>query len=161
MTLTEILVVMGIILVIGTLAIPSVRQVKRRHYEDMAMLKLKESANAEKRYLQQYNRFGTYYELVDAGFLPPGYDTRLSYYAPVTGASVRPFAEAYSVRFFVPDRPNSLYFKIVAYPIDDSLGLTSFNVNMYLTEENATIAPYQDPPLRKGLDDTGLPVVPN
>jgi type II secretory pathway pseudopilin PulG len=149
MTLTEILVVMGIILVIGSLAIPSVRQVKRRHYEDMAILKLKESANAEKRYLQQYKRFGTYYE------------TKLSYYAPVTGASVRPFIEAYSVRFLVPDRPNSLYFKIVAYPIDGSLGLTSFNINMFLTEENANIAPYQDPPLRKGLDDNGLPVSPN
>jgi Tfp pilus assembly protein PilE len=158
MTLAEILVVVGIIMIIGTLAIPSMQQVKRRHFEDVAMMKLKEAANAEKQYYQQYRRFGTYYELVDAGFLPPGYTTRLEYWLPVTGISVRPFIEAYSVRFLVPESPNSLFFKIVAYPVDGTLQLTPMNVNMYLNFGESSNLIYQDPPLRKGLLDDGPPV---
>ena len=158
MTLAEILVVIGIIMIIGTLAIPSIVQVKRRHFEDIAMLKLKDASNAEKRYFQQYKRFGNYHELVDAGFLPHGYTTRLEYFTPMTGASTRPFIEAYSVRFLVPESPNSLFFKIVAYPIDGTLGLKSFNVNMYMNFEDRSDLIYQDPPLRMGLQDDGLPV---
>lgn len=158
MTLAEILVVIGIIMIIGTLAIPSIVQVKRRHFEDIAMLKLKDAANAEKRFFQQYNRFGKYHELVDAGFLPHGYTTRLEYWGPITGISTRPFIEAYSVRFLVPESANSLYFKIVAYPVDEALGLRSFNINMYLNFEGRSDLIYQDPPLRKGLLDDGLPL---
>lgn len=158
MTLTEILVVIGIIMVIGTLAIPSIVQVKRRHFEDVAMMKLKDASNAEKRYFQQYKRFGNYHELVDAGFLPHGYTTRLEYWGPITGVSTRPFIEAYSVRFLVPESPNSLFFKIVAYPIDDTLGLKSFNVNMYLNFEERSDLVFQDPPLRMGVHDDGLPI---
>jgi hypothetical protein len=149
---------MGIILIIGTLAIPSVRQVKRRHFEDVAILKLKESALGEKRYFQQYNRFGSYRELVEAGFLPPGYTTRLRYYTPKTGVSIRPFIEAYSVRFLVPDRPNSLWFKIVAYPIDDTLALQVFNINMILDEDLGSDLIYKDPPVRLGWQDESPPV---
>ena len=159
MTLIEILVVMGIILIIGTLAIPSIRQVKRRHFEDMAMLKLKESGVAEKRYFQQYRHFGTFRELVQAGLLPPGYTTKLWYYTPKTGISTRPFIENYSVRFLVPDRPNSLWFKVVAYPVDDALGLTPFNINMNLDTDVGAVLIYQDPPIRLGLMDNGVPVI--
>jgi len=158
MTLAEILVVMGIILIIGTLAIPSVRQVKRRHFEDVAVVKLKESSLAEKRYFQQYRRFGTYRELVTAGMLPPGYSTKLQYFLPITGASTRPFIEAYSVRFLVPDRPNSLWFKIVAYPIDSTLALNIFNVNMNLDEDIGSDLVYKDPPVRFGFQDDGVPL---
>jgi len=158
MTLVEILVVMGIILILGTLAIPSIRQVKRRHFEDMAMLKLKESSVAEKRYFQQYRHFGTYHELVDAGFLPPGYTPRLQYFTPKTGVSTRPFIENYSVQFLIPERPNSLWFKVIAYPIDDSLGLTPFNINMNLDTEMGAVLIYQDPPLRLGFMDDGVPI---
>ncbi|MBU1023708.1 type II secretion system GspH family protein [bacterium] len=158
MTLAEILVVVGIILIIGTLAIPSIRQVKRRHFEDVAILKLKDSANAEKRYFSHFKRFGNYHELVDAGFLPPGYTTRLEYWLPITGASTRPFIEAYSVRFLVPQSPNSLFFKIVAYPVDESLGLNTYNINMFLNFEDRSDLIYQDPPIRKGYDDDGPPI---
>ena len=158
MTLAEILIVIGIIMIIGTLAIPSIVQVKRRHFEDVAMLKLKDAANAEKRYFQQYSRFGNYHELVDAGFLPHGYTTRLEYFAPITGASTRPFIEAYSVRFLVPESPNSLFFKIVAYPVDETLGLKSYNVNMYMNFEDRSDLIFQDPPLRNGLQDDGQPI---
>jgi prepilin-type N-terminal cleavage/methylation domain-containing protein len=159
MTLIEILVVLGIILIIGTLAIPSISQVKRRHFEDMAMLKLKESSVAEKRYYQQYRRFGTYRELVEAGFLPPGYTTRLQYFTPKTGMSTRPFIENYSVQFLVPDRPNSLWYKVLAYPIDDALGLTTFNVNVNLGTALGEDLMFQDPPLRLGVLDEGVPVI--
>ncbi|HYE77338.1 MAG TPA: type II secretion system protein [bacterium] len=157
-TMTELLLVAGIIGLLVALAIPGIQQTRRQDYESQAISKLAEIGLAEKRYFSQFRQFGKFEELQEAGLIPKGY-TRQGHFAPVGSArSVRPYIELYSVRFTIPQTPNSLFFKIDAVPARQGLGLRTFNINLIMDRTGVADSLYQDPPVREGLEFYGPPV---
>lgn len=157
-TMTELLLVAGIIGLLVALAIPGVQETRRLTYEQTAIAKLAEIGLAEKRYFNQFKQFGAYEELQESGLIPKGY-TRQGFFAPVGSArSVRPYIELYSLRFTIPQTSNSLFFKVDAYPARDGLGLRTFNINLILDSAFAASSLFQDPPVREGAAFDGPPV---
>lgn len=157
-TLVEILVVTLVIAILATIAVPSVTAIRRKTWEQNAILKLQEIATAEKRYYAEFQTFGYFSELVEQGYLPQGYSTRFFYNPLRWGESVLPFVDKYSLRFIIPYTPNSAFFKIEAVPEKDRWKLRTFNINMFL-DGPAPDRIFQNPPVREGLDEFGDPVV--
>jgi type II secretory pathway pseudopilin PulG len=160
-TLIEILMVCGIIGLIVAFALPSYMQARRVTYEDNAIGRLKRIALAESRYYAEYGRFGNFKELVEASYIPTGYSTVFYYEDPMTPASTIAFIDRYSLAFFVPDSPNSLYYKVNAVPMgNNQMGLRTFNINLFITGQINPDNLLQDPPVREGLG-AGGPIVQN
>ena len=159
-TLLEILTVCVIIGIIASFALPSYMQARKVAYEDNAMGRLRRLALAESRYYGEFQRFANFNELVDVNYIPRGYSTLYQYTDPVSSSSVLPFIDRYSLAFFVPDSPNSLYYKIDAVPVGDNrMGLRTFNINMFVTGTDEPDNLLQEPPIREGLGINGPPVV--
>jgi len=160
-TLIEILTVCLILGIIFAFALPSYMQARRVAYEDNAIGRLRRIALAESRFYGEYGRFGGFVELVSANFLPEGYSTvyRFQDVRPVGGSSVLAFVERYSLAFYVPDSPNSLYYKVDAIPVGyNRMGLRTFNINVFVTGQASPDNVLQVPPIREGLDPGG-PIV--
>ena len=96
--------------------------------------------------------------LVNQGYLPQGYSTRFFYNPLRWGESILPFVDKYSLRFIIPDTPNSVFFKIEAIPDRSRLKLRTFNINLFLDGPSPDRI-FQMPPVREGLDEFGEPVV--
>jgi len=157
-TLLEALTVALIIVILATVAIPSVTALKRKTLESNAVLKLQSLATAEKRYYSEFGTFGYFNELVEQKYIPEGYSTRFFYNPLRWGESVLPYIDKYSLSFVIPATPNSVFFKIEAIPERSRLKLRTFNINLFLdgpTPDRIT----QMPPVRNGLDEFGEPVV--
>ncbi len=158
-TLIEILSVCVIIGMIMAFALPSFMQARRVVYEDNAIGRLKRIALAESRYYSEYGRFGGFDELVVANYLPEGYSTVYTFTDPMSTSSVLPYIDRYSLVFFVPDSPNSLYYKVDAIPVGyNRMGLRTFNINLFITGQIESDNILQDPPVREGLESNS-PVV--
>jgi prepilin-type N-terminal cleavage/methylation domain-containing protein len=156
-TMLEILTVCVLIAVIASFAIPSYMQSRRVVYEDNAISRLQRIALAESRYYTEYGRFGDFVELITANYLPNGYSTRFEFRSPVTGSSILPFIDRYSLSFNVPNSPNSLYYQVNAIPVaGDAMGLKTFNINMFVTGQITPDQLMVLPPVREGLDSDGL-----
>jgi len=159
-TLLEILTVCVIIGIIASFAIPSYMQARKVAYEDNAMGRLRRLALAESRYYGEYQRFANFNELVDVNYIPRGYSTLYQFTDPVSSSSVLPFIDRYSLSFYVPDSPNSLYYKIDAVPVGDNrMGLRTFNINLFVTGTTEPDNLLQEPPIREGLGINAPPVV--
>jgi prepilin-type N-terminal cleavage/methylation domain-containing protein len=157
-TLIEMLTVTLIIVILASIVIPASRAVNRRNYENQAVMKLERIATAEKRYYSEYGTFGYFGELVNHGDIPQGYSTRFYYNPLLWGESILPYIDKYSLHFTIPSTPNSAFFKIDAIPEKNRLNLQTFNINMFL--DGPTPDRFmQLPPVRKGLDENGEPVV--
>jgi prepilin-type N-terminal cleavage/methylation domain-containing protein len=157
-TLIEILTAALIIAVLATMLVPSASAVKRKTLEGNAILKLQRIASAEKRYFAEFGTFGYFSELVQQGYLPQGYSTSFFYNPPRWGESILPFIDKYSLRFIIPDTPNSAFFKIDAIPDKSRLYLRTFNINLFLGGPGSDQI-FQMPPVREGLSEFGEPVV--
>ncbi len=157
-TLIEILSVCFIIGLIFAFALPSYMQARRAVYEDNAIARLRRISHAESRYFSEYGRFGNFMELVEANYLPRGYSTVFKFENadPVSKSSVLPFIDRYSLAFYVPNSPNSLYYKVDAVPVGyNRMGLRTFNINLFITGQGRPDNLLQVPPVREGLEVTG------
>ena len=149
-----------IIGIIASFALPSYMQARKVAYEDNAMGRLRRLALAESRYYGEFQRFANFNELVDVNYIPRGYSTLYQFTDPVSSSSVLPFIDRYSLAFFVPDSPNSLYYKIDAVPVGDNrMGLRTFNINLFVTGTTEPDNLLQEPPIREGLGINAPPVV--
>ena len=157
--MTELMLVMALVAVLATLAVPSLQASKRRNYEGQAIAKLANLGVQEKRYFARFQTFGDFDELQEAGLVPKGYLKQHRFNPRVSVSSVRPYIEMYSVRFTVPQTPNSLYFKIDAVPARDSMGLRTFNINLILDNAGANDSLLSAPPVRESLSFDGPPVL--
>jgi type II secretory pathway pseudopilin PulG len=157
-TLIEILSVCVLLGMIAAFALPSYMQARRVVYEDNAIGRLRRIALAETRYYSEYRRFGNYAELVEANYLPIGYSTVYKFQnnSPVSESSVLAYIDRYSLVFFVPNSPNSLYYKVDAIPVGyNRMGLRTFNINLFVTGQARPDNIMQEPPVREGLDPAG------
>lgn len=158
-TLIEILTVCILVTLIAAFAIPSYMNARRVVYEDNAISRLQRIALAESRYYTEYNRYGNFMELTDANYLPRGYSTRFEFASPVTGASILPFIDRYSLSFEVPNSANSLYYYVTAVPVgNNQMGLRTFNINMFITGSENPDRLESIPPVRYGTSVNGEPV---
>lgn len=159
-TMTELLLVAAIIAIVATMSLPGLQAVKRRNFEGQCIAKLANLAVQEKRYFGENAQFGTFEELREAGFVPRGYRKEGFLVAPMSASSVRPYVEMYSLVFTVPSTPNSLFFKIDAYPARQTLGLRTFNISVVLDNDASRDTLFTEPPVREGLSLLGEPVGP-
>ena len=157
-TLLEALTVALIIVILATVVMPSITAIKRRTYEQNAVLKLEPLASAEKRYYSEFGVFGYFNDLVYQRYIPEGYSTRFFYNPLRWGESVLPYIDKYSLDFFIPAGPNSVFFIIQAVPERNRFKLQTFNINLFLDGPTPDRI-FQNPPVRKGLDENGEPVV--
>lgn len=150
--------VAAIIAIVTTLSLPGLQAVKRRNYEGQCIAKLANLAVQQKRYFGENQQFGQFDELVDAGFIPKGYRKEGFLVPPMSASSVRPYIEMYSLSFTVPATPNSLFFKIDAYPYRTTMGMRTFNISIVLDNDASRDTLFTEPPVREGLSLTGEPV---
>ena len=158
-TMIEILTVCVILGLILAFALPSYMQARRVVYEDNAISRLRRISLAESRYYSEYGRFGDYNELVSANYLPEGYSTvyRFQDNSPISERSVLAYIDRYSLSFFVPNSPNSLYYKVDAIPVGyNRMGLRTFNINLFITGQTRPDNILQVPPVREGVDPGGM-----
>jgi prepilin-type N-terminal cleavage/methylation domain-containing protein len=156
-TLIEILTVCVLIGIIAAFALPSYMQSRRVVFEDNAMARLRRIALAQNRFYAEYGRFGDFEELVTASYLPNGYSTVFAYRSPVAGSSILPFIDKYSLNFYIPRSANSLYYKVDAIPIgQNTMGLRTFNINVFVTGQINPDNLIAIPPVREGLDSDGM-----
>jgi|GEM_PF-6206589 len=150
--------VAAIIAIITTLSLPGLQAVKRRNFEGQCIAKLANLGVQEKRYFGENQQFGQFDELVDAGFIPKGYRKEGFLVPPMSASSVRPYIEMYSLRFNVPDTPNSLYFMITAYPYRTTMGMRTFNINGVYDNDASKDTIFTELPVREGISLNGEPV---
>ncbi len=157
-TMIEVLTVTFIVAILATMLVAgSTTVVRRKALEGKAILNLQRLATAEKRYFSEFGTFGYYSELVTQGYIPQGYSTRFFYNPLRWGESVLPFIDKYSLSFFIPSTPASVFFKIDAIPERSGLNLRTFNINLFL-DGPAPDRIFQVPPVREGLSEFGEPV---
>lgn len=155
----EILTVCVILGMIFAFALPSYMQARRVVYEDNAIARLRRISLAESRYYSEYGRFGNFMELKEANYLPTGYSTVYKFQenSPIRESSVLAYIDRYSLVFFVPDSPNSLYYKVDAIPVGyNRMGLRTFNINLFITGQTRPDNILQVPPVREGTDPGGM-----
>jgi prepilin-type N-terminal cleavage/methylation domain-containing protein len=156
-TLIEILTVCVLLGLIASFALPSYMQSRRVVFEDNAIARLQRISMAESRYYSEFGRFGDFFELTTAKFLPSGYSTTYQYRSPVSNISTLPFVDRYSLAFYIPNTPNSLYYKIDAIPVgNNQMGLRTFNINLFITGQTSPTQLVLIPPVREGIDASGL-----
>jgi hypothetical protein len=75
----------------------------------------------------------------------------------VAGSSILPFIDKYSLNFYIPRSANSLYYKVDAIPIgQNTMGLRTFNINVFVTGQINPDNLIAIPPVREGLDSDGM-----
>ena len=152
----EILTVCLIIGMIASFALPSFMRARRVVYEDNAISRLRRIALAESRFYSEYGRFGNFVELQTADYLPNGYSTVFNFQHPMSPSSTLAFVDRYSLAFYVPNSPNSLYYKVDAIPVGyNRMGLRTFNINLFITGQPGSDRVIQMPPVREGIGSDG------